>query len=482
MNIRAVFKLISYILTVIGLGMAVCWAAALHYGDPPDAANAFRLAAAMTLVMAGVLWLLTRGPVDLSWRDGIAVVTLGWLVVPAFGAGPFLFSGVLHNPVDAVFETVSGFTTCGASVFADVESLPKSVLLWRAFTHFFGGMGILVLCVAILPLLGVGGMQIYRAEVAGPTKDRLTPRIANTAKLLWSVYVLLCLIETLLLRLGGMSWLDSACHAVATIATGGFSTRNSSIGAYDSLYIEIVVVVFMMLGATNFVLFYRALRGDVLCFWRDPEFRFFIGLWLVMIGVVTLNTRHQVYPTFGEAFRNSVFSVTTIVSTTGFATADFALWPTLSKALLVCVVLVGACAGSTGGAMKQIRFMVAIKAVLREIRLFMHPQAVVHVKLGKEPVEHATVASICAFVLLYLLTFTILTLVMVCFVPDFETAASAVAANMACCGPGLSAVGPMSNYGGLPDSGKIVLMLAMLLGRLEFYTMLALLFPSFWKR
>jgi trk system potassium uptake protein TrkH len=349
-------------------------------------------------------------------------------------------------------------------------------------THFLGGMGVLVLCVAILPFLGVGGMQLYRAEMAGPAKDRLTPRITTTAKYLWFVYCLLCAVETLLLKYGGMSWFDAICHSFATVATGGFSTRTGSIAAYNSVYIECVVTVFMFLGATNFALHYRLLNGRPLGYFKDPEFRFYLGVWGVVGLLLTLNTWMSVYPSFTTALRNSVFSLTSVMSTTGFSTADFDQWPAFSKLLLLFAMVVGGCAGSTAGGLKQLRLQVVFKKILRQIKLFTHPQAVLQVKLGKQPVDDSIVLNVVAFAILYLVLLIVASAVMTLFVPDLITAVTSVLATVGNVGPGLGLVGPTQNYAAVPALGKIVLIFCMLLGRLEFYTMLALLFPSFWKK
>ncbi|MBP7829246.1 MAG: TrkH family potassium uptake protein [Kiritimatiellae bacterium] len=482
MNGRAVFHLITYLLLMIGASMAACWGVSLYFDDPAPAPSALGLGAAITLVVAVVGHLVTRGPVDLSWRDGIGVGTLGWIAAMAFGALPYLFSGVIREPVSALFETISGFSTTGASVLATLEPLPKGILLWRATTHFLGGMGILVLCVAILPILGGGGMQLFRAEVAGPSKDRLTPRIASTAKLLWGVYVLITVVEIVLLRLGGMPWFDSVCHSFATLATGGFSTRTASIAAYNSLYIEIVIIVFMLIGAANYALHYRALRGDLRGAYRDSEFRFFMGFWLVGCLVVTLNTWRTMYPSFGTALRNSVFSFTSLATTTGFATADFDQWPATSKLVLLLAMLVGGCVGSTGGGIKHMRILVAFKKIARRIRLFMHPQAVVQIKVNREPVDDEIVSTILGYIVLYLMALAVASVIMTHFTKDLLAAISSVIATMGGVGPGLGLVGPMQNYAAIPSGGKIVLILCMLLGRLEFYTLLALFFPSFWKK
>ncbi|MBN1268336.1 MAG: TrkH family potassium uptake protein [Kiritimatiellae bacterium] len=482
MNARNVSHLISYLLMVISLGMAASLGVSVVYGDPSVAVRALASAAIVTLAAGVVLALATRGPNDLSRRDGFGVVTLGWVAASVFGALPYVLSGVIPHPVSAVFETMSGFTTTGASVLTDLELLPRGILFWRALTHFFGGMGVLVLCVAILPFLGVGGMQLYRAEMPGPAKDRLTPRIASTAKLLWGVYVLLVVAESVLLRLGGMSWFDAVCHAFATIATGGFSTRSDSIAAFNSRYIEVVIVVFMLLSAVNFALHYRALHGDIRAYFRNPEFRFFFFFWLFSCLFVTLVTSQFVSSRPGTTLRASVFTVTSLMTTTGFTTTDYGHWPAACRLLLLLLMMCGACVGSTSGAIKELRVLVVLKKVIREARLFVQPLAVLRVKMGNKPVREDIVSNIAAFVMAYILTFVLAFLAMCFFMPDLLSAASAVIATLGGVGPGMGTVGPASHYAAVPAEGKIILTGCMLLGRLELYTVLVLFMPSFWKK
>ncbi len=482
MNLRPVLHLIAVMLVVLGAAMGTCAGISTFHADPLPAQIGLIVSAGIVMLTGIVGFVLTRGPVDLSRRDGFGIVALGWIVAAIFGALPYITTGVIANPASAVFESMSGFTTTGASVLSDLETLPHGVLFWRALTHFFGGMGVLVLCVAILPFLGVGGMQIYRAEMPGPSKDRLTPRIATTAKLLWGVYVLLCIAEATLLRLGGMTWFDAFCHAFATMATGGFSTRSASVAAYNSVYIEIVIIVFMFLAGTNFALNFRALRGKPLCYFRDPEFRFYVGAWLAATLLILLNIYGKVYPSFGHALRAAFFQSTSIMTTTGFCTEDFNLWPGASKVVLILLMFIGGCAGSTGGGMKNIRVLVVIKKSLREIRLFMQPQAVLKVKLGGVTVTQDVISHISAFFILFLLVFALGTLLMTFFTPDLQTALSSVIATLGNIGPGLGGVGAAENFAAIPTMGKILLTVFMLLGRLELYTVLIILLPSFWRK
>jgi len=481
-NLRAVFHLVGYLLMVLALAILGCWGVSLLYPDPADARYGLLESAALVLLSGGLIAYCTRGRIDLSRRDGFGIVAFGWLAASIFGSLPYLLSGTVPDPASGIFETMSGFTTTGASVLTDLEALPRGILFWRALTQWLGGMGVLVLCVAILPFLGVGGMQIYRAEMPGPSKDRLTPRIATTAKLLWGVYLLLTACQAVLLRLGGMDWFDSLCHTFATMSTGGFSTRTASVAAFNSLYIESVIVVFMLLAGINFGLHYRALRGRPLVYFRDPEFRFFLGFWALVCLGVAVHLRVSSYDSFAFALRSALFTCTSILTTTGFGTEDFDLWPSAARVTLVLLMFVGGCAGSTAGGIKIVRVFIVLKKTLREVRLFTQPNAVVQVKLGRKPVGTDIVSNISAFFIMFALIFGAATIVMGFFTPDIDTAAPTVAATLGHIGPGLGAVGPSHNYAFIPGAGKLVLVFLMLLGRLELYTVLAILLPSFWRR
>jgi len=488
MNKRYVFNVVALMTLVIGTAMGLVGILSWYWGDPPLVLNALFGAAAATIAPAGLLWFLTRGEINLSRRDGFGVVTFGWIFAALFGSLPYIFSGVIPSPVAAVFETLSGFTTTGASVlpnaaYQTIEAVPRGILFWRALTHWFGGMGVLVLCVAILPFLGVGGMQIYRAEMPGPSKDRLTPRITTTAKLLWGVYGLLTLIEILLLKFaGGMNWFDSFCHTFATMATGGFSTRTASVGAYNSVVIDTIIIVFMFLAGVNFSLHYYALTGKPQRYFKDSEFRLYLFLVLAAGLFITFSVWGPVYHSFTRALRDSFFQVVSIITTTGFVTADFDKWPNYTRILLVLLMFVGGCAGSTGGGMKVVRIAVVFKKMLVEIRSFMRPQAVMQVKLGEETVEPSAVANISAFFGIFILVFAAASFLMTFFTPDLVTASTSVIATLGNIGPGLAAVGATQNYDAVPATGQGILIVCMLLGRLELYTVLILFLPEFWKR
>ena len=485
MNFKPVFHVVAWLLGVMALLMGFCGLVSYLYGEPAQAWTALAYSAGGTLVAAALLWVLTRTGKELSRRDGLGVVTFGWIFAGIAGAFPFVLSGTIASPIAALFETVSGMTTTGASVIPVLEGVPKGILLWRALTQFVGGMGVLILVVAILPFAGAGGMQLYRAEMPGPTKDRIEPRMASTAKMLWGVYVLLVVALIVLLRLGGMDWFDSVCHAFATMATGGFSNRTASIAAYDSVYVETVVTGFMLLAGINFALHYRALRGEFSPWWKDGEIRFFLGFLGLCVGFGTL-VLHQARAAagvgWGPSFREVSFTCASLVTTTGFVTGDYERWPVVLKPMLVFLMLLGGCAGSTAGGIKAGRIQVMFRAIARESRLFMQPQAVIPVKLGRKTLDDDVLRSILSFVALYLLVALLGALAMIPFSADVQTAGSSAIACLGNVGPGFSAVGPTMNFAGIPDAGKAILTALMLVGRLELYTVLAIFMPAFWRK
>lgn len=482
MKLRPVLHLIAYVLCFIGLAEWLCWIIAWQAGDTAAAQQSLGWSGGIVLLMAGVLWTLTRGPIRLSQRDGFGIVTFGWIAAALAGSLPYLLSDVISSPVSALFETMSGFTTTGASVLTDLEELPRGILFWRSMTQWLGGMGVLILCVAILPFLGVGGMQIYRAEVPGPSKDRLTPRIASTAKLLWGLYMLLSVAEILLLMLGGMDLYDACCHTFTTMSTGGFSTRTASIAAFDNLFIEIVMIVFMFLAGANFALHYRALRGRPQVFAQDSEFRFYTVVWLASCLMLSMGAFQSTGNGAGDALRAGFFQGTSIMTTTGYVTRDFDLWPNAARILLVLLMFVGGCGGSTGGGIKCVRIFVVLKNIMRELQRVMRPHAVKRIRLDRESLDENVVSNITAFLLIFLFTFALASFVMTFYTPDLVTAASSVIATLGNIGPGLGGVGATKTYAAIPDTGQIVLTVCMLLGRLELYTVLVLLHPQFWKK
>jgi trk system potassium uptake protein TrkH len=418
----------------------------------------------------------------ISHREGMAIVAVGWTAIGFFGALPFYFGAEFNTFVDAFFESVSGFTTTGSSILTNIEAVSKGLLFWRSFIQWLGGMGIIVLSVAILPLLGVGGMQLYKAEVPSPTPDKLKPRIRDTAIILWQVYALISLLEVILLMVGGMDLYNALCHTFTTMPTGGFSTKNASIAHFNSVYIDTVVIFFMLMAGINFSLHYQFLRGKTLAFWQDSECRFFLGAVLVLIAVVTFNVYGSVYETAGQAFRYGAFQVVSIVTTTGYATADFELWPSMSQLILLLCMFLGASAGSTGGGMKCLRVMLYLKYCYKELFSLIHPRAVKRIKIGGETVPEDVIRSVLGFMGLYVGLFAVSSVLLAGMGVDFITAIAAVAATIGNIGPGLGMVGPTENFAQIPYLGKWLLIWCMLLGRLEIYTVFILLVPEFWRK
>jgi trk system potassium uptake protein len=480
MNYRAVLNILGALLISIALAMILPLAFSLYYqeGDAGD----FMLSMLITMGVGLLLVLFNRHHTDLRSREGFAIVVLGWTFAAVFGALPFVFSGAIPSYTDAFFETMSGFSTTGASILTNIEVLPHGLLFWRSLTHWLGGMGIIVLSLAILPFLGVGGMQLFKAEVPGPVPDKLSPRIKETAKILYGVYVLITAAETLLLMAGGLSLFDALCHTFGTVATGGFSTKNASIAHFNSLYVESVIMVFMVLAGTNFALHYRFLRKQWGVYTTDREFRFYFRVLLfctlVVTGMLYLINNFDL----GDSVRAAAFQVISITTTTGYATADFEQWSTAGQLMMLLLMFVGGCAGSTGGSIKIVRIMLIFKHGLNELQKLLHPNAFLPIRLGGRIVSPEVMTNILAFFVIYMGIFTVGSLVMTMMGLDMITATSSVAATLGNIGPGLATIGPTDNYAHIPSLGKWLLSFFMLLGRLELYTVIVLITPAFWKK
>lgn len=482
MNFRLVAYLVAILVVCLGLSMLLPLLTAFYYDD--GSAGSFILSLAVTCGLGGITLFFTRGHQDyyLSHRDGVAIVTLGWIVAGLVATLPYLMSGVIPNFTDAYFESMSGFTTTGASILIDVEHLPPAILLWRALTHWLGGMGIIVLSIAILPFLGIGGMQLYKSETPSPVVDKLTPRISDTAKVLWKIYFFMTFFQILLLLLGGMSLFDSICHSFATLATGGFSTKNASVGHYQSGYIEWVILIFMFLSGINFSLHYKLMRGNVRQFFSDPEFRTYLCIVAAFILLVFVDVYGAVYSHILDAFRLAAFQVVSIITTTGFVTADYEKWPAFSQTILFFCMFLGSMAGSTGGGIKIVRIILLVKHCYQEIFRIIHPHATTVVKLGNIPVSQTIMRSIWGFFLLYVGIYIAGTLALSAMGMDMISALAAMATCLGNVGPGFGSVGPMDNFAGVPLIGKWLLIFSMLLGRLEIYTIIVLLMPAFWRK
>jgi trk system potassium uptake protein len=480
MNILLTLRILGILLMFLAAALLTPIPFSLYFDD--GVWWSFLVSALVCVALGGTLLKTCRSRKDLSVREGFAVVTFGWGAFAIFGALPFLLSGAIPSVLDAVFETMSGFTTTGATILINIEALPPSILFWRALTQWLGGMGFIVLSLAILPMLGVGGMQLFKAEMPGPTADRLKPRIQDTAKLLWGVYVLLTALQTILLLFGGMSFFDAICHSFTTLATGGFSTRNASAGAFGSAYIDWVIILFMFLAGVNFSLHYLALKGRLRDFWRNEEFRIYLALTAIISVLVMWANHGTVYASFFDNLRYSTFQVVSILTTTGYGTADYALWPAVSQYLLFFAMFVGGCAGSTAGGMKVARFLLLFKHAQVQVYRLIHPRAVRLVKLGEVPVDREVMQAILGFFALYIGIFISATALMSAAGLDMISAAGAAIATLGVVGPGFGSVGPVENYAHVVPFGKSVLVFCMLLGRLELFTVLVLFFPSFWRK
>ena len=482
---RQSFYIVGVLLIILGFSMLFSVGCSLIYGDGDLIPLLQSIAVTITSGLILVIFFKSKDKKDLSTHDGFAVVTLGWIAIVIFSAFPFYFSGTLDY-TNSFFEAMSGLTTTGATVLGHsdtlmIEELPHGILFWRSFTQFIGGMGIIVFSIAILPMLGMGGVQLFRAEVAGPVADKITPRVKQTAKLLWGIYVGFVLILCLILKIEGMSWFDAICHSFTTIATGGFSTKNISIAAYGGL-IQWTIIIFMFLAATNFSLHYYFIAKGKFEYYKDHEFRVYFGLCIIFsilffINIVGTNK----YQTDLLSFRHSVFAAVSILTTTGFSTENFNEWPEMSKMLLFFLLFIGGSAGSTTGGMKIIRSILVVKYLLYEVRKLLHPKGVFTINIGKNSIDDNVVRATLGFYLFYILIFVFTSLVLSATGLDITTALSASAAAIGNIGPGLGSIGPTHNWGHLTDLAKWLTSFCMLLGRLEIFTVVVLFSRSFWK-
>ncbi len=468
------------LLLIVAAMMLLSASVALLYGE---AAGPLCLSSGFTAVVGLFLRLAQKGAKsdEVRRRDGFLIVASGWIFMSLFGCLPYLFSGAIPDFVDAWFETMSGFTTTGATILTDIEALPYNLLFWRSMTHWIGGMGIIVLTIAILPLLGVGGMQLFVAEAPGVTPDKLHPRITGTAKRLWLIYFSLTVAESLLLRLAGMGWFDSVNHAMATMATGGFSTKNASLAHFSTPAIHYVVMVFMFLAGINFTLLYFGFTGKLSRLFRNEEFKVYaLNTLLFGLGVALILFVFNFYP-WEEALRNGFFTVISITTTTGFVTEDYLQWPNFLVFVVFVLFFSGGSTGSTAGGIKIMRHIVLIKNSGTELRRQLHPNAILPVRFNGKAVPQNITNTISGFVLIWLIVFFIGSFVMSMQGLDFQSAVGSVTATLGNIGPGLGQVGPVENFAHIPVTGKFFLSLLMLMGRLELFTILVLFMPHFWR-
>ncbi len=480
MNLRVVIRVLGLLMVATAAAMIIPLLVALAHGEPDWRVFAGVVGGVGTI--GSLLSFALPATGDLRVREGFLIVTLGWLCAGLVGALPFWISGAIPSFTDAMFESVSGFTTTGASILSDIEGLSPGLALWRCLIQWLGGMGIVVLSLAILPILGVGGMQLFKAEAPGPSPDRLTPRIKETAQLLWGVYCVISVLEVIALRWAGMGWFDAFCHTFATMATGGFSTKAASVGQFQSPAIEWVIIVFMFVAGANFSLHFSAMRGRLGTYFRDSEFKVYSLVVLLATAVVVyVNTTSTGYG-MGENVRASLFQVVSLITTTGFGTADYERWSSAAQFVLVTVMFIGGCAGSTGGGMKNVRLLLLVRHSLNELRKLIHPQGVYVIRFNRMPVPADVVTNVLGFFLLLILVTVSASFAMTLLGMDLVSAFGAVAATLNNIGPGLGSVGPTDNFAHVPVVGKWVLISCMLMGRLELFTVLVLLTPDFWRR
>lgn len=473
-----ILNYIGKIVVIIGIAMmtSVFWSLYFH----EEIIWRILLASLITIVAGLLLSRIYRHNKTLNYREGFAVVTLGWVAASCFGTLPFVLSGYFPSFADAIFETVSGFTTTGASILTDIEAMPKSLLFWRSLTQWLGGMGIMALFVAIIVGMGARANQIFRAEIPGPVSDKISPRVRETAKILWTTYVVISIILFFLLYIFGMNIFDAFCHTFSTMATGGFSTKNQSIGFYNSPFIQWTIIIFMFIAGVNFSLHYFAFKNRSLKgYLGNREFKLysiitFVAMVLCIIGMVHI-------PGLEEKIRTSLFQVVSILTTTGYATADYDQWSAIGKSALLILMFIGGSAGSTAGNIKVGRYLIMLQRASIEIKKMIHPKALIPVRLGERIISVDLVVNVLQFFFIYIILIFVGTILMGIMGLDLISGFTAVAACLGNIGPGFGLVGPAQNYAFMPDFGKYILSLFMLIGRLEIYPVLVLLIPSYWK-
>ncbi|VAW27037.1 Trk potassium uptake system protein TrkH [hydrothermal vent metagenome] len=494
-NIKIIISFLGLTSMLNGVFMLIAVPFSMYHNEP--AQKGILLAGLTTILVGFLLWFFNRNaPKNLQKKEGYLIVTLGWLMLTITGTLPYLFSGAIPNFTNAIFETISGYSTTGSSILTNIESMPKGILFWRSATHWIGGMGIIVLTVAILPLLGIGGMQLFMAEAPGPSADKMHPRITETAKRLWLIYFLLTFTEFFLLKIAGMTWFDAINHAMATLSTGGFSTKNASIAHWNGTpVIQYIITIFMFIAGANFVLTYFALKGKIRKVFQSEEFKYyFFGVltltMLITIVIVNFQDSNLVstinHPKpWGEtesAFRHAAFQVTSILTTTGFVSADFTMWNSFATMLMFSLFFIGGSAGSTSGGVKIVRHIIMIKNSLFEFKKLLHPNAIIPVRYDGTGVPKNIIYNILAFFVLYMGIFITSSILLTFFGLDFESAFGAAASSLGNIGPAIGSVSPVDNFAHLSVGAKWICSFLMLIGRLELFTVLILLTPFFWRK
>ena len=483
-NIGIVTNVIGVLLIVLGGFMLTTLGFSFYHSSGDSVAIIY--AAFTCITIGGITWWITRNSSkNIGKREGYLIVALGWVAASLFGSLPYLFSNVIPDFSNAFFESVSGLTTTGASIITDIESMPEGILFWRSLTQWIGGMGIIVLTVAIFPLLGIGGVELFVAEAPGPTSDKIHPRIKETAKRLWLIYVGLTALLALILFINGMSFFDAMNHGLTTMSTGGFSTKNISIEYFDTPAIQYPIAFFMFLGGINYTVIYFSLKGNFKKVWQSDEFKTYVILVMILAMVVTIIVYNVSGQSFEKSFRDSIFQILSIVTTTGFVSADYTSWTPALTLLFFSLLFVGACAGSTSGGIKIIRHLVFFKNSFYEFKRLLHPRAVIRIQIDQQIVKPRILTHILAFLLIYIVIFILSSFIMGFIFADFEqpllTSVGAVATALGNVGPSIGELGPLHNFAQVPKEGKYFLIFLMLLGRLELFTILILFTPYFWR-
>ena len=481
MFIISFLKISSVLLSIVGVLFAIPLGVALFYGES-QVYLSFIIPMAASIVFAAAVNLPTRHrKITMNSRQTFLIVAMSWVVISFMGSLPLYFSGSIPSYVDALFESVSGFSTTGSTILSEIESLPASINMLRCLTHWIGGMGIVTLTVALLPLLGVGGFQLIKAETTGPEKGKVTARITTTAKILWGIYMGFTVVETIALKLAGMTFIDALSHAFATLGTGGFSTKNSSIGAYNSVSIDIIITIFMFLSGINFSLYFYAITGKFRDIKSNSEFKTYLVIIAVLITSITILLRSY-YGGIAKSLRYSSFQVVSLMTTTGFSTADFMEWPAAVQFLLFVTFFIGGCSGSTSGGIKVIRWLILGKQVHNETNRMLHPHGVFAIRLDGRPGRKDIVFNVAAFMTVYFMLVFITTFVGCLGNLDLWSAFTGALTMVGNIGPGYGLLGPSANFGFLPDGVKLWYCFAMLAGRLELYTMIIFFLPVYWKK
>ena len=489
MRFKPLFNIIGALLTILGSSMIVPILISFLYKESD--LNGFLYSSVFCMLSGFSMWYLTRYKRSLTNRDGFAIVTFSWITTAFVGALPFYFSGAIPNFSDAFFESMSGVTTTGASILGNpltmshldngIESLPTGILFWRSFLQWIGGMGIIVFYIAILPLLGVGGVQLFKAEAPGPVSDKITPRVKETAKYLWIIYLSMTFMQIIALRIAGMQTFDSICHAFTTMPTGGFSTKNASIAHFDSALIHYIIIFFMFIAGINFSLHFRLISGDLGAYFKDAEFKVYLFITIAITAIIFLSLSLEANLFSLEGFRESLFGTIAILTGTGYVLGDYEIWPIFIQMILLTMMFIGGMGGSTTGGMKVIRILLLVKYAVLETRRMLHSRALIPVKIGKQTIHEDVVRNTLGFFLFFMSAFIISTILLSTMGFDLETSIGAAASAMGNIGPALGDFGPTDNYALLPTPGKWLLSFCMLLGRLEIFTVMVLFSRTYWK-